>query len=36
MATNSQLSRTESKETKQPAQEQNHKYGDHSEGYQLG
>ena len=39
--TNSQLSTTESKKkankiSKQPEQEQNHKYGDHLEGYQLG
>ena len=50
MATNSQLSRTESKTqtkqrsrtgtenklSKQAEQEQNHRYGDHLEGYQLG
>ena len=39
MATNSQLSTTEckkSKLSKQPEQEQNHRYGDHLEGYQLG
>ena len=36
-ATHSQLSTTESKkQTKQPEQEQNHRYGDHLEGYQLG
>ena len=40
-ATNSQASTTESenKQTKlrkQPEQEQNHRYGDHLEGYQLG
>ena len=43
MATNSQLS-TESKKkkkipnklSKQPEQEQNHRYGNHLEGYQLG
>ena len=40
-ATNSQLSTTESeneqtKLRKQPEQEQNHRYGDHLEGYQLG
>ena len=36
--TNSKLSITESKKekSKQPEQEQNHKYGDHLEGYQLG
>ena len=36
--TNSQLSTTESKKkklTKQAEQEQNHRYGDHLEGYQL-
>ena len=36
MATNSQLSTTEckkSKLSKQPEQEQNHRYGDHLEGY---
>ena len=39
MATNSQLLTTESKRnklSKQPEQEQNHRYGDHMEGYQLG
>ena len=42
MTTNSQLSTTESKKkeksklSKQPEQEQNHRYGDHLEGYQLG
>ena len=39
MATHSQLSTTESKNNKlreQPEQEQNHRYGDHSESYQLG
>ena len=42
-ATNSQLSTAESKKktkqnklSKQPEQEQNHRYGDHFEGYQLG
>ena len=38
-ATNSQLSATESKKNKlsnQPEQEQNHRYGDHLEGYPLG
>ena len=43
-ATNSQLSTTESNKythththtCKQPEQEQNHRYGDHSEDYQLG
>ena len=41
-ATNAQLSTTESqkqttnKQSKQPEQEQNHRYGDHLEGYQLG
>ena len=36
-ATHSQLSTTESKkQTKQPEQEQNHRYGDYLEGYQLG
>ena len=43
-ATNSQLSTTESKKTKteklklskQPEQEQNHRYVDHLGGYQLG
>ena len=37
-ATNSQQSTTESKKnklSKQPEQEQNHRYGDHMEGYQL-
>ena len=40
--TNSQLSTTElekkqkQKLSKQPEQEQNHRYGDHLEGYQLG
>ena len=40
MAINSQLSKTESKKQKQTKQttrqEQNHRYGDHLEGYQLG
>ena len=38
MATNSQLSTTESKNrlTKQADQKQNYKYKDHLEGYQLG
>ena len=39
MATNSQLSTTESKKnklSKQPEQEHNHRYRDHLEGYQLG
>ena len=38
MATNTQLSPTESKNklSKQAEQEQNHRYGDYSEGYQLG
>ena len=37
MATNSQLSTTEFKKiSKQPLQEQNHRYRDHLEGYQLG
>ena len=43
MATNSQLSTTESRKkkntpklSKQPEQEQDHRYGDHLEGYQLG
>ena len=40
MATNSQLSTTEpknkSKLSKQLEQEQNHRNGDHMEGYQLG
>ena len=43
MTTYSQLSTTESKKnknkntlSKQPEQEQNHRYGDHLEGYQLG
>ena len=38
MATNSQLSTTEPKNklSKQAEQEQNHRYGDHMEGYQLG
>ena len=37
MATNAPLSATESKKlSKQAEQEQNHKYGDRSEGYQLG
>ena len=46
MTTNSQLSTTESKKlnktkqtnkklSKQPKQEQNHRYGDHMRGYQL-
>ena len=40
-ATNSQLSTTESKKqtnklSKQPEHEQNHSYGNHMEGYQLG
>ena len=39
-ATNSQLSTAESKKkgklSKQPEQEQNHRYEDHLEGYQLG
>ena len=37
-AINSQLSTTESKNklSKQPEQKENHKYGDHLEGYQLG
>ena len=39
-AINSKLSTTKSKKqnklSKQPEQEQNHKYGDHMEGYQLG
>ena len=39
MATNSQLSTTKSKKnklSKKIEQEQNHRYGDHMEGYQLG
>ena len=39
MATNSQLSTTEckkSKLSKQPEQDQNHRYAEHFEGYQLG
>ena len=37
MTINSQLSTTESKkQSKQAEQKQNHKYGDHLEGYQLG
>ena len=39
MATNSQLSTTESEKnklSKQTEQEQNHRYGDHLEGYQWG
>ena len=39
MATNSQLSTTESKKnnlSKQAEHEQNHRYGDHLEGYHLG
>ena len=39
MATNSQLSTTESKNnklSKQAEQEQNHRYGDHLEDHQLG
>ena len=39
MATNSQLSTTESKNnklSKQAEQEQNHRYGDHLEDYQQG
>ena len=41
MTTNSQLSTTEPKEetkklNKQLEQEQNHRYGDHLDGYQLG
>ena len=40
-ATNSQLSKTESKKQKtklrkQPELELNHRYGDHLDGYQLG
>ena len=38
-ATNSQLSTTKPKKNKQnrqPEQEQNHIFGDHLEGYQLG
>ena len=37
MAINSQLSTIESKNklSKQPEQKQNHRYGDHLEGYQL-
>ena len=36
-ATNSQLSTSKSKKlSKQPEQEQNHRYGDHLDGYQLG
>ena len=36
-ATNSQLSKSEPKNklSKQPEQEQNHRYGGHLEGYQL-
>ena len=37
MGINSQLSTTESKKlSKQAEQKQNHRYGDHLEGYQLG
>ena len=37
MATNSQLSTTESKkQSKQRDQKQNHRYGDHLKAYQLG
>ena len=39
METNSQLSTAEYKKnklSKQPEQEQNHRYEDHLEGYQLG
>ena len=37
MTTNLQLSTTKSKkQTKQRKQEQNHRYGDDLEGYQLG
>ena len=40
MTTNSQLSTTEPKNknklSKQPEQEQNHRHGDHVEGYQWG
>ena len=39
MTTNSQLSTIESKKdklSKQLEQEQNHRYGDHLKGYQLG
>ena len=41
MMTNSQLSTTESKKqtnklSKQAEQKQNHRYGDHLEGHQLG
>ena len=38
MAMNSQLSKTESKKKvgKQPEQEQNYRYGDYLEGYQMG
>ena len=36
MATNPQLSTTEFLKNKQSEQEQNHRYGNHLEGYQLG
>ena len=38
MAINSQLSTTDSKHnpSKQAEQKQNHRYGDHLDGYQLG
>ena len=37
MATNSQVSTTESKkQSKQPERDQNHRNGDHMEGYQQG
>ena len=36
MTTNSQLSTTEPKKQKQVEQEQNHRNGDHMEGYQRG
>ena len=36
MTTNSQLSTTEPKKQKQVKQEQNHRNGDHMEGYQCG
>ena len=36
MATNSQLSTTESKKLSKQEQEKNHRHGDHLEGYPAG
>ena len=36
MVINAQLSKIESKKPSKQEQEQNHRYGDHLEGYQLG